>query len=358
MICSDALQLNHIKPGLKWVIQIVPITYDYLGWFQIVYASIDLYTFPSASQKEWSSCCNHGRSTPQLPTGSFSDCSCSSSVVVILGSQIAVPGLAPWELEKLEIWGCQWMPPTVHPTDILWAIWWYIKGVYDLPNWILAILWVYMTYPTDIWNFQLAKLLKITAGYIPQIHLRTGIAWKFATSKKMRVQSVPPGCSFDDVFLHHFHVSNFFDSYGSYVLSISLLRVVLSIIQMRELPKMTWSSQTWCGECLVDVQYTQKIAHQNISWKFHIIPSFKDPWIHVFHLHLKILYFIHDSENTMIPVTHQWLSNIPRYPKWSLRHPYSEHQPPKSLASGFLFRSVEWGWALRQAFCFCWHPFL
>ena len=242
---------------------------------------------------------------------------------------------APWELEKLEIWGCQWMPPTVHPTDILWAIWWYIKGVYDLPNWILAILWVYMTYPTDIWNFQLAKLLKITAGYIPQIHLRTGIAWKFATSKKMRVQSVPPGCSFDDVFLHHFHVSNFFDSYGSYVLSISLLRVVLSIIQMRELPKMTWSSQTWCGECLVDVQYTQKIAHQNISWKFHIIPSFKDPWIHVFHLHLKILYFIHDSENTMIPVTHQWLSNIPRYPKWSLRHPYSEHQPPKSLASWF-----------------------
>ena len=111
-----------------------------------------------------------------------------------------------------------------------------------------------------------------------------------------------------------------FQLFASYVLSILLLRVVLSIIQMRELPKMTWSSQTWFGECLVGVQYTHKIAHQNISWKCHIIPSFKNPWIHIFHLHLKILYFIHDSENTMIPVTHQWLSNIPRYPK-SLRHP-------------------------------------
>lgn len=92
LICSDALQLNHIKPGLKWVIQIVPMTYDYLGWLaDCLCIHWFLYTFPSASQKEWSSCPDHGRNHGRsTPTGSFSDCSCSSSVVVILGSD-AVP---------------------------------------------------------------------------------------------------------------------------------------------------------------------------------------------------------------------------------------------------------------------------
>ena len=205
--------LNRIQ-WIQSTLQIVPITYDipmtisiYLGWFQIVYASIDLYTFPSASQKEWSSCPdhgrNHGRSTPQLPTGSFSDCSCSSSVVVILGSS-AVPGLA---LQRIGGWPL-WMPPTVHPTDILWAI-----------------LWVHMTYPTDTWIFQFAKLGKNYRRVYPPD------PFEDRNSMEVRNLQKDAGPSFPR-----------FQLFNSYVLSILLLRVVLSIIQMRELPKLTWSS--------------------------------------------------------------------------------------------------------------------
>jgi hypothetical protein len=174
--------LNRIQ-WIQSTLQIVPITYDIPmtisdGFWLSMHPLICTPFHPGR---------NHGRSAP---TGSFSDCSCSSSVVVILGSQISARSgtIRIGEAGNLRVS----MDATYCTSN--WYFMGYFMGVYDLPNWYM--------------NFPARKTLKNYRRVYPP-DLRIGIAWKFATSRKMRVQSVPPGCSFDDVFLHHFHVSNF-----------------------------------------------------------------------------------------------------------------------------------------------------